>query len=214
MKRIRVRVRVNVSAFTLIELTIVISIIMTMIALAAPSLKSFAESNRIKSSVSSLKSLLLYTRDLSITEKSAHLVVFDLENNQYWLTKPELIQNGDLESSIVTTTTATTATSDSNNTRSSQNPLLLPRSSMVLGLAKTPAKSVSLVQTSTTRNPQNRDGIDYVFFEPTGQAEEAIIYLQNRAGTFAVTIEAATGKASVHQIQEEVAAELGMGISK
>lgn len=209
--RVRVRVRVNVSAFTLIELTIVISIIMTMIALAAPSLKSFAESNRIKSSVSSLKSLLLYARDLSITEKSAHLVVFDLENNQYWLTKPELIQNGDLESSIVT---ATTATSDSNNTRSSQNPLLLPRSSMVLGLAKTPAKSVSLVQTSTARNPQNRDGIDYVFFEPTGQAEEAIIYLQNRAGTFAVTIEAATGKASVHQIQEEVAAELGMGISK
>lgn len=190
----------RIDAFTLIELTLVISIIVIMVGLAVPSLKSFAESSRLKSSALSLKSLLLYARDLSITEKSGYLVIFDLANNRYWLTKPELIQSGDLESSIYNSTSASASnlTTGNRDGRSQNSPLPL-RASMVLGIAKAPAKGVKIIQTSTPRNLQNSVGLDYVLFEANGQGEEAIIYLQNNSESLAVEVDETTGRISVYQ---------------
>jgi|WetSurMetagenome_2_1015567.scaffolds.fasta_scaffold02133_10 type II secretion system protein H len=72
--------------FTLLELILVMVIISTVLAMAAPSLRGFFSSRKIHDAASNLLSLTRYARTQAITEGKNYRLNFDGDNGYYWLT--------------------------------------------------------------------------------------------------------------------------------
>jgi prepilin-type N-terminal cleavage/methylation domain-containing protein len=82
--------------FTLLELILVMVVISTVLAMAAPSLRGFFSSRKIHDAADNILSLIRYARSQAITEGSNYRLNFDNDNGCYWLT----IRQGGVDSDL------------------------------------------------------------------------------------------------------------------
>lgn len=208
------------SGFTITELLLVLTLIGILSAISMPTLKGFAATRRLKASAYTIRSLLTFARDMAITDRTAHLVVFDLDNERCWLASSETFNPSTPLASTLTAQNSTVGTASPTNT--SGNPLTttnpaqqerLTRTGGILGVPYPMEHSVTLVAMVT--NPNGRtvqvdSGVAYVYFAPNATAEEALIYLQNtRNQIMSIAIEAASGRVTVRQLAPEDIENLG-----
>lgn len=205
------------NGFTLIEVMIVLALIAILSSIAMPSLRGFATSTRLKSTAHAIRDMLNFARDMAITERAAHLVVFDLAANRYWLATSETFNPAD-------PSTPLTASSLSSQPAAQQAPLAQEttalqqtspvRTNAILGIPQKPAHNVSLARMITSHNFQTHQidtGVDYIYFSPTGSSEDTALYIQDRRGkAMAVTVENATGRIRLQKISSQQLDTLGL----
>ena len=185
-----------------------------------PTLKGFAATRRLKASAYTIRSLLTFARDMAITDRTAHLVVFDLDNERCWLASSETFNPSTPLASTLTAQNSTVGTGSPTNT--SGNPLsttnsvqqeMLTRTGGILGVPYPMEQSVTLAAMVTNHNGrtvQVDSGVAYVYFAPNATSEEALIYLQNtRNQIMSIAIEAASGRVTVRQLAPEDIENLG-----
>ena len=208
------------SGFTITELLLVLTLIGILSAISMPTLKGFAATRRLKASAYTIRSLLTFARDMAITDRTAHLVVFDLDNGRCWLASSETFNPSTPLASALTAQNSTVGTASPTNTTG--NPLTttntaqqqtLTRTGGILGVPYPMEKSVTLVAMMTNHNGQTvqvDSGVEYVYFSPNATSEEALIYLQNtRNQIMSIAIETASGRVTVRQLASEEVETLG-----
>ena len=208
------------SGFTITELLIVLTLIGILSAISMPTLKGFAATRRLKASAYTIRSLLTFARDMAITDRAAHLVVFDLDNGRCWLASSETFNPSAPLTSALTAQNSTVGTASPTNT--TQNPITttntaqqetLTRTGGILGVPYPMEKGVTLVAMMTNHNGQTvqvDSGVEYVYFSPNATSEEALIYLQNtRNQIMSIAIETASGRVTVRQLASEEVETLG-----
>ena len=208
------------SGFTITELLIVLTLIGILSAISMPTLKGFAATRRLKASAYTIRSLLTFARDMAITDRAAHLVVFDLDNGRCWLASSETFNPSAPLTSALTAQNSTVGTASATNT--TQNPITttntaqqetLTRTGGILGVPYPMEKGVTLVAMMTNHNGQTvqvDSGVEYVYFSPNATSEEALIYLQNtRNQIMSIAIETASGRVTVQQLAAEEVETLG-----
>ena len=75
--------------FTLLELILVMVILSTVLAMAAPSLRGFFTSRKTHDTASQILALTQYARSQAITEGIIYRLNFDTLENSYWLTSQQ-----------------------------------------------------------------------------------------------------------------------------
>ena len=208
------------AGFTITELLLVLTLIGILSAISMPTLKGFAATRRLKASAYTIRNLLTFARDMAITDRTAHLVVFDLDNGRCWLASSETFNPSTPLASALTAQNSTVRTASSTNT--SGSPLTttnsaqqqtLARAGGILGVPYLMEHSVTLVAMLTNykgRTVQVDSGVAYVYFSPNATSEEALIYLQNtRNQIMSIAIEAASGRVTVQQLASEEIETLG-----
>ncbi len=73
-------------AMTLLELILVMVILSTVLAIAAPSLRGFFASRRLDSAAAQILALTQWARSQAISEGSVYRLNFDTRDRTYWLT--------------------------------------------------------------------------------------------------------------------------------
>ena len=214
------------SGFTITELLIVLTLIGVLSAISMPALKGFTATRRLKASAATLRSLLMFARDMAITDRTVYLVVFDLDNDRFWLASSETLNPSNPLQSALTAQNSTalaaiqnTLNSTAASTRnSSQQNNPLSRVSGLLGVPQVMEQDVTLASIVTLQNGrtlQVDSGAAYTYFSPNGTSEETLVYLQNsRNQTTSVTIEAASGRVSTRQLQPTEIEMLGINGSR
>ena len=211
-------------AFTITELLIVLTLIGILSAVSMPTLKGFAATRRLKASAYSLRSLLTFARDMAITEQTAHLVVFDLDNGRYWLASSETFNPSNPLTSALTAQNSTIVAAAQNNTNTNpfttntstpQRPLA--RTSGILGVPYRMEQNVTLATMVTNHNGRTAtidSGVEYICFSPTSTSEDTLVYLRNsRNQIMTVTVEAASGRIRVRQLTSQEIETLGFASS-
>ena len=199
------------SGFTITELLIVLTLIGILSAISMPTLKNFAATRRLKSSAYSLRSLLMFARDMAITDRTTHLVVFDLDRDRYWLASSETFNPANPLTSLLTAQNSTvvaagqsSGTGNPLTTRTSTQQVPLARTSGILGVPNAMEQNVTLAAMVTNHNGRTASvdsGVEYVYFSPTSTSEETAVYLQNsRNQIMSVNVEAASGRVRVRQL--------------
>ena len=207
----RTPVATETSAFTIMELLLVLVLISVLSAISMPALKGFAATRRLKASAYTLRSLLTFARDMAITDRTAHLVVFNLDNGQYWLASSETFNPSNPLRSTLTAQNSTVLAAIQNNTNGTtlttgnaiqQTPL--SRVSGILGVPHSMEQNVtlaSIVKNHNGRTVQADAGVAYIHFSPNATSEETVVYLRNsRNQIMSVTVEAASGRVRVRQL--------------
>ena len=207
--------------FTITELLIVLTLMGILSAISMPTLKGFAVTRRLKSSAYTIRSLLTFARDMAITDRTAHLVVFDFDNDRCWLASSETFNPSSplastltaQNSTAVNTTTTNTNVNPLANANSAQQQGTFTRTSGILGVPYAMEKNVvlaAMVTNQNARTSQIDSGVGYIYFSPTATSEEALIYLQNsRNQIMSVAVEAASGRVMVRQLAAEEIETLG-----
>lgn len=208
--------------FTLIEISIVITIMMILLSISAPGLRRFAASSKLKSSAKAMRSLLNYARDVAITENEGYLVVFDLETQEYWLVAssefdPEEPRTVLTEGVDLTLATGNTAEEEAEptQTQSDEEQANQPtRTSMVAKIVEQPHGQVRLATiqidhgTGEVAQPIET-GIDYLYFGPNGRSEDMELYLQDTRGkAIQLNVTQATARVRIGKVTD--AAALGL----
>ena len=205
--------------FTLIEIMLVLTLIAILSAVTMPSMRGFTASSRLKSSAHAIRDMLNFARDMAITEKAAHLVVFDFDRNLYWLASSETFDVTDPSTSSITSPSSTVLQATSQNqteqtTAATGQPTTVSRTSMILGIPQKLTHNISLSRMMTNRNSQSsqvESGVDYIYFSPTASSEDTILYIQDKRGkTMSITIESATGRVYLQQVADQERDELGL----
>ena len=217
------------NGFTVTELLIVLTLIGILSAISMPTLKGFVTTRRLKASAYTLRSLLTFARDMAVTDQTTHLVVFDFDNNRYWLASSETFDPSNPLTSALTAQNSTVVAAAQNNinrnsglqtrptagTSASQVPLA--RSSGILGVPYSMEQNVTLATMVTNHNSrtvQVDSGVAYIYFSPTSTSEDAFIYLRNtRNQIMSVTVEAASGRVRVRQLTSQEIEMLGFETS-
>ena len=205
------------SAFTLIEIMIVLTLIVILSSIAMPSLRGFTASSRLKSSVHGVRDMLRFARDMSITERSPYLVVFDFELNKYWLASSDTFEITDPSASSIASPSSTVIPVINQQRLEGESSVtgrpMISRTSNILGLPQSLGKNVTLSRMITNHNFQSRQvdsGVDYIYFSPTGSSEETTLYIQNLQGKLmSITVEGATGRIHTEGISSQQAKALG-----
>ena len=205
------------SAFTLIELMIVLTLIVILSSMAMPSLRGFTASSRLKSSAHGVRDMLRFARDMSITERSPYLVVFDFELNKYWLASSETFEITDVSVSSIASPSSTVISVINQQKLESESSVtgrpMVSRTSNILGHPQSLGKHVTLSHMTTNHNLQSRQvdsGVDYIYFSPTGSSEETTLYIQNLQGKLmSITVEGATGRIHTEGLSSQQAGLLG-----
>ncbi|MBC8233234.1 prepilin-type N-terminal cleavage/methylation domain-containing protein [bacterium] len=217
--------------FTLIELTIVIALMMILYAIATPSLRNLAPSSRLKSSAREIQSILTYARDVAMTENTVYLVIFDLDEQRYWLSSSEDFNTEDATSSLASASSSVFRfqqnTSVSDEEVSSEREYGSSRTVMIAGIPRKPATGVEIAainithdySTSTSSSYIDSElrsertnfgeeitaGIEYIYFTPKGTSEDMILYLQDKTGKMmSVQVERETGKVSIRKEYQNI----------
>ncbi len=200
------------TGFTLIEVMLVLTLIVILSSATMPSLRGFAGSTRLKSSASAIRDMLHFARDIAITEGTTYLVVFDLDQNRYWLASSETFVVSDLAASL-----GANGSNAINQTEVRSSELSQPavsRTSMILGIPQEPNHNISLSQMVINHNSQTRhihSGIDYIYFSPTGSSEELILYIQDQdANVVSISVEAASARVRIQDVGAEESEALGV----
>ena len=188
-----------------------------------PALKGFAGTRRLKASAYTIRSLLTFARDMAITDRTAHLVVFDLDNGRCWLASSETFNPSSPLASALTAQNSTVGTASPTNTNgnalTTTNAVqqeTLTRAGGILGVPYSMERDVTLtamVSNQNGRTVQVDSGIGYIYFSPNATSEEALIYLQNsRNQVMSIAVEAASGRVTVQQLASEEIETLGFGV--
>jgi prepilin-type N-terminal cleavage/methylation domain-containing protein len=146
----------DLKGFTLIELTIVIALMMILYAIATPSLRNLAPSSRLKSSAREIQSLLTYARDIAMTENVGYIVVFDLDEQQYWLTSSENFDAENAASSLATASSSAISRAQQNTSvseeGSSEGEISPARTAMIAGIPRKAATGVEISAINITHD--------------------------------------------------------------
>ena len=212
------------SGFTIMELLIVITLMGILSAVSMPTLKGFAATRRLKASAYTIRSLLTFARDMAITDRTTHLVVFDLDNGRCWLASSETFNPSNPLTSALTARNSTVVTAAQNTTNGNPQTTTntiqqqtLTRSRGILGVPYLIEQNVTLIAMVSSHNGrtvQIDSGVGYIYFSPNATSEEALIYLQNsRNQLMSVAVEAASGRVSVRQLAPEEIETLGFEAS-
>ena len=202
--------------FTLIEVMIVLALIAILSSIAMPSLRGFAASTRLKSTAHAIRDMLNFARDMAITERAAHLVVFDLTTNRYWLASNETFNLGDPSTPVTASPSSSlpvqqSTTGQGNTALQQMSP---SRTNAILGIPQTPGHNVSLTRMMTNHNFQTVQidtGVDYIYFSPTGSSEDTVLYIQDQRGkAMSITVETATGRVRLQKINSQQLEGLGL----
>ena len=208
--------------FTITELLIVLTLMGILSAVSMPTLKGFAATRRLKASAHTIRSLLTFARDMAITDGTAHLVVFDLDNNRCWLASGETFNPSTPLASALTAQNSTAVNASTPNTNvnplaptnSAQQEGTFARAGGILGVPYAMEKNVVLAAMVTNQNgrpAQSDSGVGYIYFSPTATSQESLIYLQNsRNQIMSVAVEAASGRVTVRQLAAEEIETLGL----
>ncbi len=209
------------SGFTITELLIVLTLMGILSAISMPTLKGFAVTRRLKSSAYTIRSLLTFARDMAVTDRTAHLVVFDFDNDRCWLASSETFNPSSPLASALTAQNSTAVNAPRTNTNvnplattnSAQQAGILTRAGGILGVPYAMEKDVVLAAMMTNQNGRTAEsdsGVGYIYFSPTATSQEALIYLQNsRNQIMSVAVEAASGRVTVRQLAAEEIETLG-----
>ena len=189
-------------------------------AISMPTLKGFAVTRRLKASAYTIRSLLTFARDMAITDRTAHLVVFDLDNDRCWLASSGTFNPSSPLASALTAQNSTAVNAAPTNTN--VNPLTntnsaeqetFTRAGGILGVPYTMEKDVVLAALMTNQNSRTAQvdsGVGYIYFSPTATSEDSLIYLRNsRNQIMSVAVEAASGRVTVRQLAVEEIDMLG-----
>ena len=168
----------NGKGFTLIELTLVIVIIGILFALTIPYFPGLFAKTNLRVATRNLRGTLLYARYLAIAEGVNHRVNYDLEREEYWISKSE---------------------KDSLNSRDIYKEL---RTS--LGRTRTLPRGVKIKNFTTPRGKFSQ-GRDYTTFNPDGSAELSSLHLQNKEGNiWTVIIFKTTGRVKTYNYEKNL----------
>ena len=209
--------------FTITELLRVLTLIGVLSAISMPALKGFAATRRLKASAATLRNLLTFARDMAITDRTTYLVVFDLDNDRYWLASSETFNPSSPLASALTAQNSTAVTASPTNTNvspltttNSVQQETLSRAGGILGVPYSMERNVTLaamISNQNGRTVQIDSGIGYIYFSPNATSEEELIYLQNsRNQVMSVAVEAASGRVTVQQLVSEEIERLGFGV--
>lgn len=204
--------------FTLIEVTIVLALIMILIGIASPSLKKVAETNKLKSTARMIRSLLAYARDVAITEGTDYLVVFDLEDQMFWLADRSALDQGDLSLSLAGAPAAATSTAGSSSLTSttSEETESVSRTSMILGVPQRPHENVMILAVETNHETGGQiitSGMDYIPFSMLGTSESSKVYLASPTGRYTAVVVKRSGIISIEKVSEEELQGAGVDLS-
>ena len=208
--------------FTLIEVTIVLALIMILIGIASPSLKRVTETSKLKSTARMIRSLLAYAKDVAITEGTDYLVVFDLDNQMFWLADRSALDQGDLSLSLAgaltltSTAQSTSSTSTTAGSTESSTPESISRTSMILGVPQRPHENVVMLAMETNHETGRQvitGGMDYIPFSMLGTSENSAIYLASVTGRYMAVKVKRSGIIGVEQISEEELQQMGVDTS-
>ncbi len=203
--------------FTLIEVMIVLALIAILSSIAMPSLRGFAASTRLKSTAHAIRDMLNFARDMAITERAAHLVVFDLTANRYWLASNETFNLADPSTPSAASPPSLQPAQQptaGQGTTALQRTFPL-RANAILGIPQKPGHNVSLARMITNHNFQTIEidtGVDYVYFSPTGSSEDTVLYIQDQRGkAMSITVENSMGRVRLQKINAQQLETLGLG---
>ena len=192
--------------FSLMEIMLVFAIIAVLSSISMPAMRGFAASRRLTTSAHAIADTLAFARDMAITERTTHLVVFDVSSNRYWLASSETFDTQNPIASAGRTASSTTSTGGQ---------VMVSRTGGIMGIPQPLNQGVTIAALVTTHNgviQQITSGADYVYFSPTSTSVDTIVYLRNVKGTvLAVVVEASTGRASIEQMTPEQIQTLGLG---
>ncbi|MDE0314105.1 MAG: prepilin-type N-terminal cleavage/methylation domain-containing protein [Candidatus Poribacteria bacterium] len=192
--------------FSLMEIMLVFAIIAVLSSISMPAMRGFAASRRLTTSAHAIADTLAFARDMAITERTTHLVVFDVSSNRYWLASSETFDTQNPIASAGRTASPTT---------SAGGQVMVSRTGGIMGIPQPLNQGVTIAALVTTHNgviQQITSGADYVYFSPTSTSVDTIVYLRNVKGTvLAVVVEASTGRASIEQMTPEQIQTLGLG---
>lgn len=203
--------------FTLIEVMIVLALIAILSSIAMPSLRGFAASTRLKSTAHAIRDMLNFARDMAITERAAHLVVFDLTANRYWLASNETFNLADPSTpSAASPSSLQPVQQPTAGQRTTALQRTFPlRANAILGIPQKPGHNVSLARMITNHNFQTIEidtGVDYVYFSPTGSSEDTVLYIQDQRGkAMSITVENSMGRVRLQKINAQQLETLGLG---
>ena len=197
--------------FTLLEVMLVLTLIVILSSIAMPSLKGFSGSARLKSSASAIRDMLNFARDMAITEKTAYFVVFDLDQNRYWLASSETFSASNLDASLITNASNTTDQTEIQSSESSQPSI--SRTSMILGIPQELNHNIRLSQMVTNHDSQTRNinsGVDYIYFSSTSSSEDTTLYIRDPEGrAVSITVEAAGARVRIQDVDAGQSGESG-----
>ncbi len=191
--------------FSLMEIMVVLAIIAVLSSVSMPALRGFAATRRLKTSAKTIVDTLAFARDMAITEKNTHLVVFDMDANRYWLASSETfdIQNP-----------AASAGRTIETAQVNGRQVMVSRTDGVMGIPQPLNRGVSIASLVTTQNGANQQiiaGVDYVYFSPTATSVDTVVYLRNlNDDVIAINVEAATGRSSLQQLSPQQIQTLGL----
>ena len=201
----------NEDGFSLMEIMLVFAIIAVISSISMPAMKGFASSRRLKTSARAIVDTLSFARDMAITERNTHLVVFDITGNRFWLASSETL---DIQNPLSSAGRSSTPTPVPATTPGQGNQILVSRTGGVMGIPRPLQKSVSFASIVTNHNGTYQrltTGADYAYFTPTSKSSETIIYLQNTNGNaISISVEGSTGKVSMELMTPEQIETLGI----
>jgi hypothetical protein len=164
-----------------------------------------------------------FARSSAVTQRTEYVVIFDSEQQEYWLSLLEFLDQG---SGNVITDSSRTSLADSLaaleelNEESAENAdedteeyeSTYSRTGGILGIPKELPASIDIIQTASLRTEDGGSGgTDYIIFYPDGTAEDFEIYLQSQSGKILlVSVAQATGRAGIRQLTDEEINELGL----
>lgn len=188
----------NDDGFSMMEIMLVLIIISILTTLSMPALQGFAASRRLKTSAQAIADTLTFAREMAITERHTHLVVFDITNNSYWLASSETF---DVQNPL------TSAGRNAAAPTTSGEQTVVSRTSGVMGIPQQLSEGITITNMVTNYSgatQQINTGAAFVYFTPSSTSENTIIYLQNlRENVVAITVEGVTGRASIQHMSEE-----------
>lgn len=76
-------------AFTLVEMLVVLAVIAMLLGISLPFTAGFGKGLRIKTAARAILGTLRVAKSNAITHREKYAVIFDVENNEYWIEDSE-----------------------------------------------------------------------------------------------------------------------------
>lgn len=182
----------------MMEIMLVLIIISVLTSISLPALRGFAASRRLITSAQAIADTLTFAREMAITERHTHLVVFDITSNSYWLASSETF---DVQNPL------TSAGRNANAPATAGQQAVVSRTSGIMGIPQQLSEGITITTMVTNYSgatQQINTGAGFVYFTPSSTSENTIIYIQNlKENVVAITVEGVTGRASIQHMSEE-----------
>lgn len=190
---------------TLVELSIVIALMLILFSITAPSLRNIAPSSRLKSAAQAVRSLLVYARDVALTENTTYLVVFDTDRNRYWLSSSENFDTTDPISSLDTELLEEQSSQNEESEEEEEEEATgIGRTSNILGIPRKLPSGITFSSLSIgdedSESEYSETETEYIYFTSTGKSVDATIILDNiRGKTMSVIVKKDNGQVTIRK---------------